>query len=113
MKTFVTFGEDHVHQIGGEVFDKDCVAVVDGAFEMHACWVPWGLLELTQREADDLLYTGMRADGCSKYLAGKAWAGVRAGGWTQWPKDHITLANAQRSERARQIPADSMRFDAP
>ena len=74
----------------------------DGAYEMHACFAPWGLLELTQGEADNLLYVGMRADGCSKYLAGKAWAGVRAGGWTQWPKDPITLANKQRAERARQ-----------
>lgn len=30
MKTFVTFGQDHRHVIDGKVFDKDCVAVVNG-----------------------------------------------------------------------------------
>lgn len=30
MKTFVTFGQVHVHVIDGVVFDKDCVAVVNG-----------------------------------------------------------------------------------
>lgn len=28
-KTYVTFGQAHVHEIGGDVFDKDCVAVID------------------------------------------------------------------------------------
>jgi hypothetical protein len=27
-KTYVTFGQDHRHVIAGEVFDKDCVAVL-------------------------------------------------------------------------------------
>ena len=30
MKTYVTFGQDHRHEINGVVFDKDCVAVVNG-----------------------------------------------------------------------------------
>jgi len=30
MKSYVTFGQDHRHVINGTVFDKDCVAVVDG-----------------------------------------------------------------------------------
>jgi hypothetical protein len=30
MKTFVTFGQSHVHDINGKTFDKDCVAVVEG-----------------------------------------------------------------------------------
>jgi hypothetical protein len=30
MKTFVTFGYDHWHEINGKVFDKDCVAIVNG-----------------------------------------------------------------------------------
>jgi len=30
MKTYVTFGYDHVHDINGKIFDKDCVAVVNG-----------------------------------------------------------------------------------
>lgn len=29
-KLFVTFGQIHVHKVGGIVFDKDCVAVVYG-----------------------------------------------------------------------------------
>ena len=30
MKTYVTFGQKHVHSVNGKIFDKDCVAVVDG-----------------------------------------------------------------------------------
>lgn len=30
MKTYVTFGQNHRHVIGSDIFDKDCVAVVDG-----------------------------------------------------------------------------------
>lgn len=30
MRTFVTFGQDHIHGIGGKIFDKDCVAIVHG-----------------------------------------------------------------------------------
>ena len=30
MKTYVTFGFDHRHEIDGKIFDKDCVAVVNG-----------------------------------------------------------------------------------
>jgi len=30
MKTFVTFGQVHKHEIDGKTFDKDCVAIVDG-----------------------------------------------------------------------------------
>lgn len=30
MKTYVTFGQEHIHRIGGQVFDRDCVAVVEG-----------------------------------------------------------------------------------
>ena len=29
-KTYVTFGQDHTHRLNGKVFDKDCVAVVNG-----------------------------------------------------------------------------------
>ena len=28
MKTYVTFGQTHVHHIDGKIFDKDCVAVI-------------------------------------------------------------------------------------
>ena len=28
MKTYVTFGQIHTHSINGQIFDKDCVAVI-------------------------------------------------------------------------------------
>lgn len=30
MKTYVTFGQNHHHVIDGVVYDKDCVAIVNG-----------------------------------------------------------------------------------
>lgn len=30
MKTYVTFGQEHVHRVNGKTLDKDCVAVVNG-----------------------------------------------------------------------------------
>jgi len=30
MKWYITFGQVHVHSVGGRTFDKDCVAVVNG-----------------------------------------------------------------------------------
>lgn len=30
-KTYVTFGQDHCHEIDGVVFDKDCVAVIESS----------------------------------------------------------------------------------
>lgn len=30
MKTYVTFGTEHVHRVNGKTFDKNCVAVVNG-----------------------------------------------------------------------------------
>lgn len=29
MKTYVTFGQTHVHNVNGKTFDKDCVAVIE------------------------------------------------------------------------------------
>ena len=29
MKSYVTFGQAHAHAINGQVFDKDCVAVIE------------------------------------------------------------------------------------
>ncbi len=29
MKTYVTFGFDHIHKVNGKVFDKDCIAVIE------------------------------------------------------------------------------------
>ncbi len=28
MKVYITFGQEHIHRVNGEVFDKDCVAVI-------------------------------------------------------------------------------------
>ena len=28
MKTYIIFGQNHVHEINGKTFDKDCVAVI-------------------------------------------------------------------------------------
>lgn len=33
-KTFVTFGQAHVHEFGDKVFDKDCVAVINHPVEV-------------------------------------------------------------------------------
>lgn len=45
MKTYVTFGQSHRHIINGKVFNKDCVAVVNGdrkkvfeTFGTKFCW---------------------------------------------------------------------------
>jgi len=35
MKTYVTFGQDHIHKIDEIIFDKDCVAVIDGMDQTH------------------------------------------------------------------------------
>ena len=32
-KTYITFGQDHVHSLNGKTFDKDCVAEVNLAEE--------------------------------------------------------------------------------
>ena len=33
MKTYVTFGQIHVHSVNGKTFDKDCVAVIEASTE--------------------------------------------------------------------------------
>lgn len=30
MKTYITFGQDHAHEVNGKTLDKDCVAVIEG-----------------------------------------------------------------------------------
>ena len=29
MKIYITFGQEHYHELNGNVFDKDCVAVIE------------------------------------------------------------------------------------
>lgn len=36
MKTFVTFGQVHVHRVNNKTFDRDCVAVIEAQSEAHA-----------------------------------------------------------------------------
>ena len=31
MKTYVTFGQDHTHEINGTTFDRDCVGIIHGS----------------------------------------------------------------------------------
>ena len=33
MKTYITFGQAHVHSVNGKTFDKDCVAVIEAENE--------------------------------------------------------------------------------
>jgi len=35
VKTYVTFGQDHLHTINGKVFDKDCVGVINASSEFQ------------------------------------------------------------------------------
>ena len=76
----------------------------DSCYDFHAAWTPAGMIELTHRQADDLLYMGMRADGCDKYTAGKAWSAVRIGGAFVWARDHVTLENLRRDAQAHATP---------
>lgn len=74
----------------------------DSCYEFHMVWINGAPVSLTQRQADNLLYDGFRADGQSAFTAGKAWLGVRAGGWCAWPKDCITIENENRYQTIMQ-----------
>ena len=53
MKTYVTFGQSHFHLINGVIFDKDCVAVVEGGRkEVFKLFGPKFCLEYTESEFD-------------------------------------------------------------
>ena len=53
MKTYVTFGQAHFHLINGVIFDKDCVAVVEGGRkEVFELFGPKFFLEYTEAEFD-------------------------------------------------------------
>lgn len=28
-RSYITFGQDHRHEVNGEIFDKDCVALIE------------------------------------------------------------------------------------
>ncbi len=71
----------------------------DYMYEFHGWWTKTGFVTICRKQADDLLYDMMRAEGCNKWTASKTWAGVRAGGWPVWPKDEITIQNMLRADR--------------
>jgi len=53
MKTYVTFGQAHMHLIDGVIFDKDCVAVVEGGRkEVFKLFGSKFCLEYTEAEFD-------------------------------------------------------------
>ena len=75
----------------------------DSCYEFAGVWTPAGLREITRREADDLLYIGMRAEGVGWYTRQKTWLGVRAGGGWVWSAEHTTLENTRRDAQARMM----------
>jgi len=74
--------------------------VHDGGYEIQMWETEKGLVRLTRAAADAIIYPGMRAEGCSMYLAGKARAGVAAGSWAVW-RDCVTEENEGRRKVAR------------
>lgn len=57
--------------------------------------------ELSQSDADDLLYAGMLTLGASKFLAYMVWSGVRVGGWLSYKSG--PSRREERQKRARII----------
>lgn len=54
-KTYITFGQVHVHHINGKVFDKDCVAVVDlPEDEARAIFMPQFCFSYAEEEFNKL-----------------------------------------------------------
>ena len=79
-------------------------ALHDSSYEFGAVWTERGMIDITRREADNLLYIGMRAQGCSRYTAGKAWSAVRIGGGGIWARPHDSLENLRRDAQAHASP---------
>lgn len=76
----------------------------DYFYEFHGWWARTGFVRISRKQADDMLYDMMRAEGCDKWTASKTWAGVRAGGWAVWPKDEITIQNMLRASAIAAMP---------
>jgi hypothetical protein len=79
-------------------------ALHDSCYEFHGWWTPCGMVEITRKQADDMLYVGMRAQGCGWYTARKAWLAVRLAGGGVWRRDHDTLENLRREAQAHASP---------
>ena len=62
----------------------------DSAYKHGGVWVcingKWTFRNLTRKQADDMLYHMLIAEGASKANARAIWLGVRAGGWYSWGK---------------------------
>lgn len=33
MKVYITLGREHIHRVGGKIFDKDCVVIIEAENE--------------------------------------------------------------------------------
>ena len=56
-KTYITFGQVHVHSINGKTFDKDCVAEVDlPEEEARAIFMPKFCFSYTDLNKVDLSF---------------------------------------------------------
>lgn len=53
MKTYFTFGQDHIHRVGNVVFDKDSVAVIEAP---------------THGEARDIAFDTFGPEFCTSYV---------------------------------------------
>ena len=56
-KTYITFGQVHVHNINGKTFDRNCVAEVDlPEEEARAIFMPTFCFSYTDLEKIDMSY---------------------------------------------------------
>lgn len=56
-KTYITFGQEHVHKIDGKTFDKDCVAEVNlPEEEARAIFMPKFCFSYTDLSKIDMSY---------------------------------------------------------
>lgn len=75
-------------------------ALHDSCYEFHGVWGVDGLMDVRRSEADRLLRVGMRAEGCSWWMANKVWLAVRVGGGGVWKVGWDTEENKARNLRA-------------
>jgi hypothetical protein len=82
----------------------------DSGYEFHGLWQiavdgTQCFIYLERKQVDDLLFEGMRADGCSRYLANKAWLAVRAAGGSLWDthSPHVNLRAEWNQPRRESI----------
>lgn len=71
-KTFITFGQSHIHKINGKTFDKDCVAVIE-----HD----------ENQSGRDLAFTYFGKDWCFEYPQGR-WSESKM---VYFPRGYLTV----------------------